>query len=148
MLLNRKILKLLRLHPTGQDKTLESASRYMVFSVWRQLSELVVLLVMLVFSFYSVFLDITQKCEFEWFQRSGSLLVVTPIILRLPLWEPPQSWNWGERNGPYLYGGSFARNLQRLFSFRNWAVVPLPIYGTVVWGYGDIILRAISACAC
>ncbi|MCG7568533.1 hypothetical protein MHM89_01205 [Pseudoalteromonas sp. CNC9-20] len=72
-----------------------------------------------------------------WFQRAGSLVTLMAIACDLFLYRSPQGFaDLGEINS--------LKNNGSLIILSRVIVVIMPVIGTLVWGYGDLIYLGIN----
>lgn len=87
------------------------------------------------------------KAPGDWFQRSGSILTAAAAwsfawneSSKRRVWSPSNQFESEEYSKLYS-------TLEPYFSFLGRASVVLTIVGTIIWGYGDLILQFVMDCS-
>lgn len=110
---------------------------------------------MTMFSFFLGLNNFTSEDNAIWFQRSGSLIVAFSVLseysyMRLRWMVTEQLINYGDLGIMTRLERFKRKNLPLEYSDPTFRILiePLIIFsglsGTVIWGYGDIIYRALT----
>ena len=76
--------------------------------------------------------------EWEWFSRSGSLIVAYGISVSLVDFDAWESWlrRSAEDSGTEVRGqDQFFQNIRKAITKRQLTII---FYGTLIWGFGDL----------
>lgn len=105
------------------------------------------LTVIVIFS-TSLFIDLTTNSYSTWFQRSGSILVVVSALVSTnarATWEDRlmfrQFINELKINVPFQEFDSNSERFYRISRIFNVLSIWFLVIGTIVWGYGDLLVN-------
>ena len=87
-------------------------------------------------SAYSPWSPKDQK-HYEWFQRSGSIVVVITIWVQNKL---SSIFTFFDKDA-YIAPIEIPTYLSAYYDWSNYGNLFLMIFGTIIWGYGDILIK-------
>jgi hypothetical protein len=95
-----------------------------------------VAIVVPIFAFYSYLKPATESIA-SWFQRSGAITSIFAIFCQLRI----NNFLEKVRGTAFAESWTMFNLFKRPLSIINYVVIIIAIFGSLVWGYGDLFLK-------